>query len=100
MSSCIVEFIERVGENVVPNNYPEIRHLTTMKDSYNLLHLNISRNMTIPTLWPVRQAKTRSAWASAQSDQSLRCVLNGKIRTHGSLMWTAKSLIRVGGCLG
>ena len=29
--------------------------------------------MTKPTKWHVRPAKLRSAWASAQSDQSLRC---------------------------
>ena len=38
----------------------------------------------------------RSAWASAQSDQSLRCAL----RTQGFCMRTAKTLIRLGGCPG
>ena len=30
--------------------------------------------MTKSTKWHVRPAKTKLAWASAQSDQSLRCV--------------------------
>ena len=33
-----------------------------------------------------------------QSDQSLRCALNGYLRTQGFFMWTAKTLIRLGGC--
>ena len=45
----------------------------------------------------VRPAKTRSAWASAQSDQSLRCALNGYLRTQCFFMRTAKILIKLGG---
>ena len=41
----------------------------------------------------------RSAWASAQSDQSLRCAFNGYLRTQ-AFMRTAKTLIRLGGCPG
>ena len=41
-----------------------------------------------------------SAWASAQTDQSLRYALNGKLRTKAFFMWTAKTLIRLGGCTG
>ena len=33
----------------------------------------MSRNMTKPTKWLCAQRRLRSAWASAQSDQSLRC---------------------------
>ena len=33
----------------------------------------MSRDMTIPTKWLCAQRRLRSAWASAQSDQSLRC---------------------------
>ena len=40
------------------------------------------------------------AWASAQSDQSLCCALNGKVRTQAFFMRTAKTLIRLGGCPG
>ena len=46
------------------------------------------------------QRRLRSAWASAQSDQSLRCALNGQLRTPAFLMRTAKTLIRLGGCPG
>ena len=33
----------------------------------------MSRDMTKPTKWMCAQQRLRSAWASAQSDQSLRC---------------------------
>ena len=35
--------------------------------------LQISRDMTKPTKWLCAQRRLRSAWASAQSDQNLRC---------------------------
>ena len=35
------------------------------------------RLVTKPTKWMCAQQRLRSAWASAQSDQSLRCVQNG-----------------------
>ena len=38
---------------------------------YALLHL--SRLMTTPTKWPYAQRRLRSAWVSAQSDQSSLC---------------------------
>ena len=38
---------------------------------------DMSRNMTKPTMWLCAQRRLRSAWASTQSDQSLRCALNG-----------------------
>ena len=34
----------------------------------------MSRNMTKPTKWVCAHQRLRSTWASAQSDQSLRCV--------------------------
>ena len=37
----------------------------------------LSRLMTKPTMWLCAQRRLRSARASAQSDQSLRCALNG-----------------------
>ena len=37
----------------------------------------MSCDMTKPTMWLCAQRRLRSAWASAQSDQSLRCALNG-----------------------
>ena len=33
----------------------------------------MSRDMSKPTMWLCAQRRLRSAWASAQSDQSLRC---------------------------
>ena len=59
-----------------------------------------SRDMTKPTKWLCSQRRLRSAWASAQSDQSLRCGLNGELRTQAFFMLTAKTLIRLGGCPG
>ena len=37
----------------------------------------MSRPATKPTMWLCDQRRLRSAWASAQSDQSLRCARNG-----------------------
>ena len=56
--------------------------------------------MTKLTKWVCAQRRLRSAWASAQSDQSFRCVLNEKLRTQAFFMRTAKALIRLGGCPG
>ena len=39
------------------------------------------RLMTKSTQWLSAQRRLKSAWASAQSDQSLRCALNGQLRT-------------------
>ena len=39
--------------------------------------LHMSRDMTKSTKWLCAQQRLRSVWASAQSDQSLCCVLNG-----------------------
>ena len=38
--------------------------------------------MTKPTKWLCAQRRLRSAWASAQSDQSLRCPKLGSLSTH------------------
>ena len=39
--------------------------------------VDLSRLMTKPRMWLCAQRRLRSAWASAQSDQSLRCALSG-----------------------
>ena len=39
----------------------------------------MSHDMTEPTKWLCAQRRLRSAWASAQSDQSLRCALMGSL---------------------
>ena len=46
------------------------------------------------------QPRLRSAWASAQSDQSLRYALNGYLRIQAFFMRTAKTLIRLNRCTG
>ena len=61
---------------------------------------HMSRDMTKPTMWLCAQRRLRSAWASAQSDRSLRCALNGYLRTQAFFMQTSKTLIRLGGCPG
>ena len=56
----------------------------------------MSHSLTKPTNWFVWPAKTRSAWASAQSDQRLRSALSGKLRMQCFFVRTAKTLIRQG----
>ena len=56
----------------------------------------MSHDITKPTKWVCAQRRLRSAWASAQSDQSLRCALNGWLRTQDFFMWTATTLIGLG----
>ena len=68
--------------------------------SSGLSTLKLSRDMTKPTKWVCAQRRLRSARASAQSDQSLGCVLNGLLRTQAFFMQTVRSLIRLGGCPG
>ena len=46
------------------------------------------------------QRRLRSAWASAQSDQSLRCPHEESLGPLLSIERTAKTLIRLGGCQG
>ena len=60
----------------------------------------LSRDMTKPTQWVCAQRRLWSDWADAQSDQSLRCALNGKLRTQTFFVRTAKTLISLGGCPG
>ena len=46
------------------------------------------------------QRRVRSAWASAQSDQSLRCPYEETLCPWLPIERTAKTLIRLGGCTG
>ena len=46
------------------------------------------------------QRRLRSAWASAQSDQSLRCPHEECLGPQVPIELTAKTLIRLGGCPG
>ena len=60
-----------------------------------------SRDMTKPTKWVCAQRRLRSAWASAQSDPSLRCPHEeklGSLATHWAR--TAKTRVSLGGCPG
>ena len=44
---------------------------------FSSVRMHVSHDLTKPTKWVCAQRRLRSAWASAQSDQSLRCALNG-----------------------
>ena len=46
------------------------------------------------------QGRLRSAWASAQSDQSFRCPHEESLGPYLPIERTSKILIRLGGCLG
>ena len=63
-------------------------------------HIQVSRDMTRPTKWMCAQRRLRSAWASAQSDQSLRCPHEESLGPNLPIKRTAKTLIRLGGCPG
>ena len=56
--------------------------------------------MTKPTIWVCTQRSLRSAWASAQSDQSISCALSRYLKTQAFFMRTAKALVRLGRCPG
>ena len=55
--------------------------------------------MTKPTKWVCAQRRLRSAWASAQSDQSSLCT-QWVAKDPRFFMWTEKTPIRLGGCPG
>ena len=59
--------------------------------------------MTKPTKWVCAQWRFRSAWASTQSDQSLRCPLEWTLDEPWVLSYPLsgqRRLIRLGGCPG
>ena len=60
----------------------------------------MSGDMTKPTRWVCAQRRLRSAWASAQSDQSLRCPHEESLGPYLPIRRPAKTLIRLGGCPG
>ena len=60
----------------------------------------MSRDMTKPPNWLCAQRRLRSTWASALSDQSLRCPHEESWSPRLPIKRTAKTLIRLGGCLG
>ena len=60
----------------------------------------MSHDMTKPSKWVCAQRRLGSAWASAQSDQSLRCPLEESLGPELPIERTAKTMIRLGGCPG
>ena len=58
----------------------------------------MNRRMTKPKNGHCAQRRHRSAWASAQSDQSLRCPHQETLGPQLPIERTAKTLIRLGGC--
>ena len=56
--------------------------------------------MTKPTKWVRAQRRLRSAWASALSEQSLRCPHEESLGPYLLTECTAETLIRLGGCPG
>ena len=52
--------------------------------------------MIKPTKWHVRPAKTQTSWASAQSDQRLRCPHKESLGAELPIKRTTKTLIRLG----
>ena len=78
-------------------------HSPKYQNNYEKSYLiGMSRDMTKPTKWVCAQRRLRSAWASAQSDQSLRCPQTLWETLSPSLPFerTVKTLIRLGGCPG
>ena len=66
-----------------------------------MYNLQMSRLITKPTKCLCAQRRLRSArWASAQSDQSLRCPHEESLGLQLPIKRTAKTLIRLGGCPG
>ena len=52
------------------------------KLSSGIIKYYLSRDMTKPTKWVCAQRRLRSAWASTQSDQSLRCPHEERVRSY------------------
>ena len=65
-----------------------------------LMKTPLSCDMTKTTKWLCAQRKLRSAWASAQSDQSHRCLHEESLCPYLPTEHTAKTLIRLGRCPG
>ena len=76
------------------NEYPQ-RVLWRNKQSYPLI---VTKYPPYLFHFLCAQRRLRSAWASVQSDQRLRCLLIEQLKSQGFFMRTAKTLIRRGGC--
>ena len=84
-------------ESLQPNSTPYLK-LQTGKEHKE--RQQVSRDMTKPTKWLCTQWRLRSAWASAQSYQTLRCPHEESLDLYLPIKRTAKSLIRLGRCPG
>ena len=62
--------------------------------------IHVSRLMTKPTKWLCAQRRLWSDWASAQSDQSLRCPHEESLGPYLPIEHIAKTQIRLGRCPG
>ena len=81
-----------------PTNKTLQTRLICKFNRYCFFQIHLSRDMTKPTMWVCSQRRLRSAWASAQSDQSLRCPRDETLGPYLPIESTAKTLIRLGGC--
>ena len=66
----------------------------------NVCTEHVSHDTTKPTKWLCARRRFRSAWASAQFDQSLRCPHEESLGPSLPIKRTAKILIRLGECPG
>ena len=78
----------------------KISYGSELGDDISRSTYNMSRDKTKPTKWVCAQQRLRSAWASAQSDQSLRCLHEETLGPWLPIERTVKTLIRLGGCPG
>ena len=71
---CIVHMSHARIPPLYPFHVPYIYHIWLWARFQRIFSTRqMSRDMTKPTKWLCAQRRLRSAWASAQSDQSLRC---------------------------
>ena len=84
--NVIILLLCRTSGQILLNHIPIISETSSKTIFFVIMWFLLSRNehpiqmshgMTKPTKWVCAQRRHRSAWASAQSDQSLRRALNG-----------------------
>ena len=86
------------GGGDVNHIWPAVYTAHVPKQSFQQYYM--SRDMTKSTKWLCAQQRLRSAWASAQSNQSLRCPHEESLGPYLPTERTAKTLLRLGGCRG
>ena len=82
--------------HILRNNVPNF----TLTEASASCQKQLSRLMTKPTMWLCAKRRLRSAWASAQSEQSLRYAHEDTFGPQLPIERTAKTLIRLDGCPG